>query len=137
MNFDLRRAGLLLHPASLPSGTLADAERWLDFMDAAGFGMWQMLPLGLPLSGRSPYQCASAFAVDPRLFPPGDRKVSRAGMRDYADWCDRQSHWLDDYARFIAIKREQGGASWTDWPPRCATGNRERWPPSMPVMPMS
>ncbi|ODV13178.1 MAG: 4-alpha-glucanotransferase [Thiobacillus sp. SCN 64-317] len=116
MNFDLRRAGLLLHPASLPSGTLADAERWLDFMDAAGFGMWQMLPLGLPLSGRSPYQCASAFAVDPRLFPPGDRKVSRAGMRDYADWCDRQSHWLDDYARFIAIKREQGGASWTDWP---------------------
>ena len=74
MNSGRRRAGLLLHPTSLPSGTLADAGRWMDFMEAAGFSMWQMLPLGLPLTGRSPYQCASAFAVNPGLFPPGDRK---------------------------------------------------------------
>jgi hypothetical protein len=64
-----RRAGILLHPTSLPSGTLADAPRWLDFLQAAGGGVWQMLPLGRPLAGRSPYQCASAFAVDPALFP--------------------------------------------------------------------
>ena len=69
MNFDTHRAGLLLHPTSLPSGTLADADRWLDFLQAAGFGVWQMLPLGVPLAGLSPYQCASAFAVNPALFP--------------------------------------------------------------------
>lgn len=113
MNLDTRRAGLLLHPTSLPSGTLADAERWLDFLQAAGVGMWQMLPLGLPLTGLSPYQCASAFAVNPALFPAG----GRVDMRRFSPWHRTQAHWLDDYARFIVIKAEHGGAPWTDWPP--------------------
>jgi len=112
MNFDTHHAGLLLHPTSLPSGTLADAERWLDFLQAAGFGVWQMLPLGLPLVGLSPYQCASAFAVNPILFP-----FTRVDMRGFADWRIRQRHWLEDYARFMVIKGEWGGTSWTDWPP--------------------
>ena len=111
MNFDTHRAGLLLHPTSLPSGTLADAERWLDFLQAAGMQVWQMLPLGLPLVGLSPYQCVSAFAVNPRLFP----KI-RVDMRRFVSWHHAQRHWLDDYARFIIIKREHGGAPWTDWP---------------------
>ncbi|MBZ0068605.1 MAG: 4-alpha-glucanotransferase [Thiobacillus sp.] len=111
MNFDTHRAGLLLHPTSLPSGTLADAERWLDFLHAAGVRVWQMLPLGLPLVGLSPYQCASAFAVNPALFPE-----TQVDMRHFAGWCAKQRHWLDDYARFIIIKREHGGATWTDWP---------------------
>ena len=111
MNFDTHRAGLLLHPTSLPSGTLADAERWLDFLQAAGFGVWQMLPLGIPLTGLSPYQCASAFAVNPGLFP-----AALVDMQGFADWRRRQAHWLEDFARFMAIKAEQGGASWTDWP---------------------
>jgi len=111
MSFNTRRAGLLLHPTSLPSGTLADAERWLDFLQAAGVGVWQMLPLSPPLGGLSPYQCASAFAVNPALFPE-----SHADMRRFAGWRNKQRHWLDDYARFMVIKQEQGGASWTDWP---------------------
>ena len=111
MNFDTHHAGLLLHPTSLPSGTLADVDRWLDFLQAAGFGVWQMLPLGLPLVGLSPYQCASAFAVNPILFP-----YARADMRSFADWRIRQRHWLEDYARFMVIKEERGGTSWTDWP---------------------
>ena len=111
MRFDTHRAGLLLHPTSLPSGTLADAERWLDFLRAAGIGVWQMLPLGIPLTGLSPYQCASAFAVNPALFPE-----THVDMRRFAGWRNKQHHWLNDYARFIIIKREHGGASWTDWP---------------------
>ncbi|MDZ7583780.1 MAG: 4-alpha-glucanotransferase [Thiobacillus sp.] len=111
MNFDTHRAGLLLHPTSLPSGTLADAGRWLDFLQAAGFGVWQMLPLGIPLTGLSPYQCASAFAVNPGLFPSAP-----VDMQGFADWRRRQAHWLEDFARFMVIKAEQGGASWTDWP---------------------
>jgi 4-alpha-glucanotransferase len=111
MNFDTHHAGLLLHPTSLPSGTLADADRWLDFLQAAGFGVWQMLPLGLPLVGLSPYQCASAFAVNPILFPN-----AQADMRGFAGWRNGQRHWLDDYARFMVIKGERGATSWTDWP---------------------
>jgi 4-alpha-glucanotransferase len=111
MNFDTHRAGLLLHPTSLPSGTLADADRWLDFLQAAGFGVWQMLPLGIPLAGLSPYQCASAFAVNPALFP-----AAAVDLHGFADWCSQQAHWLEDFARFMIIKAEQGGASWTDWP---------------------
>jgi 4-alpha-glucanotransferase len=111
MKFDTHRAGMLLHPTSLPSGTLADAERWLDFLQAAGIGVWQMLPLGIPLTGLSPYQCASAFAVNPALFPE-----TRVDMRRFAGWRNKQHHWLNDFARFIVIKREHGGASWTAWP---------------------
>ncbi|MFO7542814.1 MAG: 4-alpha-glucanotransferase [Thiobacillus sp.] len=111
MSLGVRRAGVLLHPTSLPSGTLADVERWLDFLQASGVGVWQMLPLGLPLGGLSPYQCASAFAVNPSLFPstPADRQA-------FSDWHDRQRHWLDDFARFMVIKQEQAGAHWVDWP---------------------
>ena len=116
MNFDTHRAGILLHPTSLPSGTLADAERWLDFLRDAGFSVWQMLPLGLPLVGLSPYQCASAFAVNPALFPLEDKHSPRVDMRRFVGWRNRQRHWLDDYARFIIIKAAHGGASWPDWP---------------------
>jgi 4-alpha-glucanotransferase len=101
MNFDTHRAGLLLHPTSLPSGTLADVERWLDFLQAAGFSVWQMLPLGIPLSGLSPYQCASAFAINPGLFPaaPDD-------LHGFAGWRRQQAHWLEDFARFMVTKAE-------------------------------
>lgn len=111
MNLSTRRAGILLHPTSLPSGTLDDAERWLDFLQAAGVGVWQMLPLGLPLVGLSPYQCASAFAVNPALFPAGE-----CDMRGFDGWCGQQRHWIDDFARFMVIKMQQGGGSWTAWP---------------------
>lgn len=107
----VRRAGVLLHPTSLPSGTLADAPRWLDFMQRAGLSVWQMLPLGLPLVGRSPYQCVSAFAVNPALFP-----VQPVDLAQQTAWCEQQRHWLDDYARFITLKTQHGGAPWTAWP---------------------
>ena len=116
MNFDTHRAGLLLHPTSLPSGTLADVERWLDFLKASGIGVWQMLPLGLPLGGLSPYQCASAFAINPALFPLGNETGPRADMRRFAGWRNRQRYWLIDFARFMVIKMEHGGIPWTDWP---------------------
>lgn len=106
-----RRAGILLHPTSLPSGSLSDVMRWLDFLQASGCTVWQMLPLGVPLTGLSPYQCASAFAVNPKLFPNAS-----ADMRRFAKWCRSQAHWLVDYARFIVIKQQYQGASWVDWP---------------------
>ncbi|MFP5410457.1 MAG: 4-alpha-glucanotransferase [Gammaproteobacteria bacterium] len=111
MNLDARRAGVLLHPTSLPSGSLADVERWLDFLHAAGFGVWQMLPLGIPLAGLSPYQCASAFAVHPGLFPAAPFDAT-----GFAAWRARQAHWLADFARFMILRERHGHAPWTAWP---------------------
>jgi 4-alpha-glucanotransferase len=70
---DIRRSGILLHPTSLPGdegiGTFgAEARRFVDFLHAAGQSLWQILPLGQPGCGNSPYSCFSAFAGNPLLI---------------------------------------------------------------------
>ncbi len=30
-------------------------------------------------------------------------------------FCDAQAYWLDDYARFMALKEAQGGRAWNEW----------------------
>ncbi len=76
--FAKRRAGVLLHPTSLPSssggdvstsGNLGpDAYRFIDFMAASGLTIWQMLPVGPTHSDRSPYQSLSAHAGSAELI---------------------------------------------------------------------
>ncbi|NIR58552.1 MAG: 4-alpha-glucanotransferase, partial [Gammaproteobacteria bacterium] len=68
-----RRAGVLLHPTSLPGagehGDLGpEAWRFVDFLADAGFSVWQTLPLGPTHEDRSPYQCLSAHAGNPALI---------------------------------------------------------------------
>lgn len=68
-----RSAGILLHPTSLPSrfgiGDFGnDAYRFVDFLNATGQKLWQILPLGPTGYGDSPYQCLSAFAGNPLLI---------------------------------------------------------------------
>jgi 4-alpha-glucanotransferase len=70
-----RTSGIVLHPTSLPGpygvGDLGHgACRFVDFLAAAGQGLWQMLPLGPTGYGDSPYQCLSAFAGNPLLISP-------------------------------------------------------------------
>jgi 4-alpha-glucanotransferase len=67
-----RRAGILLHPTSLPgsvgNGDLgADAHRFVDFLAQAGFSVWQMLPLGPTHRDGSPYHALSLHAGNPML----------------------------------------------------------------------
>jgi 4-alpha-glucanotransferase len=62
-----RATGILLHPTSLPArGGIGDfgpaAYEFVDFLAAARQGLWQMLPLGPPATGNSPYSSTSAFA---------------------------------------------------------------------------
>lgn len=68
--FTLRRtAGILLHLSSLPSGDLGDdAIRFAEYLREAGQSAWQIMPLGPPGSGNSPYAARSAFAGDPGLL---------------------------------------------------------------------
>ncbi|CDH47161.1 MAG: 4-alpha-glucanotransferase [Candidatus Competibacteraceae bacterium] len=71
--FDRRRAGLLLHPTSLPGGygngdLGSDAYRFVEFLAACGFTVWQTLPLGPTHDDLSPYSAQSVHAGNPRLI---------------------------------------------------------------------
>ena len=64
-----RRAGVLLHITSLPSGDLGeDAYRFVDFLKNIGATVWQVLPLGITHEDGSPYQSLSAHAGNPHLI---------------------------------------------------------------------
>lgn len=111
--------GILLHPTSLPSGQLdTDAWRWLDQLAELGVSVWQMLPLGLPLNGLSPYQCVSAFALNPSLFPRDtNQPLEQFGeAAEFADWYQQNQQWADDFALFMELKTYFKGAEWSDWP---------------------
>jgi 4-alpha-glucanotransferase len=68
-----RRAGVLLHPSSLPGsgmcGTLgAGARRFVDLIADAGLQIWQVLPLGPTHPDHCPYQLISVHAGNPDLI---------------------------------------------------------------------
>ncbi|MCG5495037.1 4-alpha-glucanotransferase [Ectothiorhodospira variabilis] len=77
---DRRRAGILLHPTSLPGsgrqGALgSQAHRFVDFLASAGVTVWQVLPLNQPHEGGSPYQCMSVHAGSTQLICLADLKA--------------------------------------------------------------
>lgn len=110
-----RRCGVLLHITSLPSGRFDDVPRWLDWMAETGFSVWQILPLGVPQDDLSPYQCLSAFAVNAALLPESvvNEPVDPAELDR---WYRQQSHWLDDYALFMVLRRQHNNDPWFSWP---------------------
>ena len=166
-----RGSGVLVHVTSLPSrfgvGDLgSSASDWVNLLAESNQGWWQMLPLGPPERGNSPYEPFSTFAGNELLICP-DRLIADgliaesdlptsqpAGMhvdfdavgilkdhlleraetnfrktlepgrrRDYDEFCQAHGFWLDDYALFRALKIEQQGADYHDWPAPLA--NRE------------
>jgi 4-alpha-glucanotransferase len=69
----MRKSGILLHPTSLPGewgiGDLGTwAYRFVDFLVESGQQLWQILPLGPPGCGYSPYQAFSSMACNPLLI---------------------------------------------------------------------
>ncbi|MCW2311846.1 4-alpha-glucanotransferase [Rhodoferax antarcticus] len=69
---ELRRAGVVLHPTSLPgphgSGDLGpNAYYFVDWLNKAGQTLWQTLPLSPVGPGFSPYMGSSVFAGNPML----------------------------------------------------------------------
>ncbi|HEV2066721.1 MAG TPA: 4-alpha-glucanotransferase [Thermomicrobiales bacterium] len=68
-----RESGILLHPTSLPGphgiGDFGpSAFRFIDWLEAAGQRLWQVMPLGPTGYGDSPYASPSAFAGNPLLI---------------------------------------------------------------------
>lgn len=69
----MRSCGILMHITSLPSpygiGTFGEqAEKFADWLKAAGQKYWQVLPIGPTGYGDSPYQPFSTFAGNPLLI---------------------------------------------------------------------
>lgn len=142
-----RRAGLLLPIGSLTSpGFGEDAHEVLRFLQRSGLSVWQVLPLGPTHPDNSPYQCLSSFALEPAYldereladdaaFEPSTPMSARrsgegAGQElraAFARFRERESHWIEDYARFMAIRETQDGRCWLDWP----AGLRDREPQAM------
>ena len=88
-----RRAGLLLHPTSLPgyidNGDIGhEAYRFIEFLNACGFKIWQMLPLGPTHEDKSPYQCLSSHAGNPLL-------ISLDWLEDRG-WLNRKNLYLNE-----------------------------------------
>jgi 4-alpha-glucanotransferase len=133
--WERRRVGVLLHPTSLPGpadfGVLgADARRCIDLLVAAGFTVWQTLPLGPVDDSLSPYQLKSAHAGNPRLI---DREAATpwTEMRtDFKAFWHSERHWLLPYALFVACRRANGDQPWWRWPPAL----RDREPAAMSMV---
>ena len=69
----MRTSSVLMHISSLPSpggiGCLGrEAFEFADFLQASGFRIWQVLPVGPTGYGESPYQSASVYAGNPLLI---------------------------------------------------------------------
>jgi 4-alpha-glucanotransferase len=93
-----RSAGVLLHPTSLPGGTLGPhAERFVDWLADAGQTWWQLLPLGPPDAFGSPYKSASAFAAWPGLLADPAAPVD---PEEAAAYREREGWWLEDWLAF-------------------------------------
>jgi len=72
-DLDRRRAGILLHPTSLPGpgpcGSIGpEAHNFVGFLAECGMAVWQALPVGPTQSDGSPYQTSSVHAGNPRLI---------------------------------------------------------------------
>ncbi len=115
---DRRRSGVLLHPTCLIGeyGALGSAARgFIDWLVQGGFSIWQVLPLGPPGGGGSPYWARSDFAghvdmIDRRELP--DLARERA---DYEAFRSSSAHWLEDYVLFETLAAQFRGP-WWQWP---------------------
>lgn len=114
-----RRSGVLLHPTALPGpgGALGSRARALiDWLADAGFSVWQVLPLGPVASDGSPYWSRSDMAGNTALIDRGEVPRREQEAADFERFCQANAHWLEDYALFEALSRQQRGAPWWEWP---------------------
>ncbi len=104
-----RSSGVLLHPTCFPSrfgvGDLgAAAYEFIDFLATSRQTLWQILPLGTPGYGNSPYLAYSAMAGNPLLISPD--RLADQGLLNEDDFRSQPEFPLDraDFERASAFK---------------------------------
>lgn len=104
---------MLAHLSSLPAPLGRGGRAFIDWLAAAGFTVWQFLPVGPPGLDRSPYFARSDFGGSPALLdpqePPGD-------AADWAAFLQATGTWLEDYAAFEAASQLFPDTPWWGWP---------------------
>ena len=133
-----RASGILLHPTSLPcpwgSGDLGpSATAFAQWLAKAGQRCWQMLPVGPPGYGNSPYSAQSAFAGNPLLIsldaliadgllPRRPRPLRNTGRVEYA----AAGKLREDALRLAFVSFESaGGRARTQFEKFCAA--QQKW----------
>lgn len=115
-----RASGLLLHVTSLPSphgigGFGPEAIAWIDLLADAGQTWWQILPIGPPDQGNSPYTPLSTFACNPILISP--EGLIADGLLDQTE-CNIIHPFPDDsvdFDRVIAWKHRLLGIAFASY----------------------
>lgn len=111
-----RQSGILMPISSIPSkygigGFSREAYAFVDFLEAAGQKLWQILPLGPTGYGDSPYQSFSTFAGNPyyidleELIHAGYLTEEECGAMDCgsdASCVDYEKIWL---TRFKLLRK--------------------------------
>ena len=144
----MRSSGVLMHISSLPSpggiGSLGqEAYDFADFLQASGFRIWQVLPVGptgnpLLISCRALRQEGLVDYADGEEYTPADpEKVDYEAVREnrtkllrrcyeasagrLASELERfraENPWVEDFALFTALKEHFGGKMFSAWPDR-------------------
>ena len=114
--FDRRRAGVLLHLGSLDAALGRGGRAFIDWLAAAGFTVWQILPVGPTGPDGSPYWVRSDFAgkydfVDTAELPQADSRSP-----EYESFLASSAAWLEDYALFEALSAVHQWQPWWLWP---------------------
>lgn len=120
----MRESGILMHITSLPGaygvGTMGkQAFAFVDFLEEAGQGYWQILPLTPTGYGDSPYQSCSAYAGNHYLIDLDmlvEEDLLEKSEIEHIDWC--RSETKADFGRLynnrlnvlrLAYSRFRGG----------------------------
>src|ERR1700722_5431490 len=110
-----RRAGVLLHVGSLPAGLGRGGRAFIDWLASAGFGVWQILPLGPTGADGSPYWVRSDSAGNAALIDP--EEPAPVDSSEFAAFVEGSREWLEDYAAFEVLSSIHHGTPWWYWPP--------------------
>lgn len=133
-------------PGNRSNGDMGpEAYHFVDFLQSCGASIWQMLPLGPTHDGGSPYMGLSVLAGNPQLISlqllvdwgwlqkkeiksedklPSlkqaasqfKKRADASAQQEYSEFLQRHEEWLPDFALFQAIRKQQQGRSWLDWP---------------------
>jgi len=126
---------VLAHVSSLPgpahAGDFGPAStRFLDWCHTSGLRLWQVLPLGPPGPGHSPFASSSAFACNPSWY---SGRTGAGDSGEHGDRSDLASAAIDRRQRleeaWIRFQRDADGDERRNFTAYCKDADRAAWLP--------